>query len=163
MGPETIGRLPFRTGRKYSPVLAVTVVSSCSQGGVSLFGECFCWQLFIFVCLFIFVSHTHLRCVPAHSVSLRGYQIMLNISRLLLPSPWCVAIQRMTQLIANSSPEPSGCNFHGKVMLKGHLCLFNPKGICCYLALGYAQEQENSFIVIEVLLSAGIHIGILYR
>lgn len=30
MGPETIGRLPFRTGRKYSPVLAVTVVSSCS-------------------------------------------------------------------------------------------------------------------------------------
>lgn len=43
---------PLRAGRKHSPVLAVIVVSSCSEGGVTLFRVCFCWQLFISVCLY---------------------------------------------------------------------------------------------------------------
>lgn len=43
---------PLRAGRKHNPVLAVIVVSSCSEGGVTLLRVCFCWQLFISVCLY---------------------------------------------------------------------------------------------------------------
>lgn len=103
---------------------------------VSLFCESVFAGSYLFLCVCISVSHVNLCCMPALSAAVCVCYMRVNLSQQLLPSPWCVAKQRMTQLEANSSPEPPGCNFHGKVMLTGHLCLFNPKAICWYLALG---------------------------
>lgn len=65
-----IGEAPLRAGKKHSPVLAVIVVSSCSEGGVTLFRVCFCWQLFISVCLYFCLACELVLCALSqpHSV-----------------------------------------------------------------------------------------------
>lgn len=144
-----IGGLPFVQAANTALYLQL-VWYPVARRVVSLFFESVFAGSYLFLCVCISVSGVNLCCVPALSLTLCVCYVRVNISKQLLPSPECVVIQRMTQLVANSSPEPPACNFHGKVVLTGHLCLFNPKVICWCLALGQAQEWESSFTVVDV-------------
>lgn len=81
---------------------------------VSLFLESVFAGSYLFLCVWVSVLHVNLGCVPALSLAVCVCYIRVNASKQLLPSPWCVAIQRMTQLVANSLQSHQDATSMGK-------------------------------------------------
>lgn len=58
MSPETtIGTLPFLQAKNTALYLQLLWYPVAVRVVSLFFGVCFCWQLFIFVCLYVFLSH----------------------------------------------------------------------------------------------------------